>query len=226
MSSFFGVQKTPATDTRAAFVGKYASDELNTNTSNVILDDFRLFNSSLDTQKQQLVYYGQSLISGLAPTNLRVSSISGTSAFIQYTANQNATSYEIRTVPETSTWTTTDISYVLTGLTEFVPYTIYVFGVQADGKRGAAASVSILEPPDNISISVSTTNTSVGFQYNPVFGANRYQIDTVPATSSKLTTSTNTTLSGLNADISYTVFVYARDAVGGISQTVSRKITW
>lgn len=224
-SNFFGVQKTPATDTRDAYIGKFASDTANNNTSNIFLDDFRLFNNALDTQKSQLVYYGQTLISGLAPTNLRITDISSTTARIQYTANPKAASYEIRTVPETSTFTTTDISCVITGLSQYVPYTIYVFGVQADGKKGTAAKVSVLEPPENLVANVSMNNASVGLQYSAAFGATTYRIETTPATSTVTTSSLTPTLTGFsNTDISYTVAVYARDTAQGLSQSVSRTI--
>lgn len=225
MSNFFGVQKTPAIDTRQAYIGKYATDTLNTNTGNILVDDLRLFNSAIDTPKSELVYYTQSLIGGISPTNLQITSTTSTTATIKYTANPAAVSYEIRTAPETSTWTTTDVSYTLTGLLPFTPYTIYVFGIQADGKRGTAAKVSILEPPENMSLVVDASNAGANATYSAAFGATTYRIETVPATSTVQTGSLSSRVSGFaSPDISYTVIMYGRDTAGGLSMPVQRTI--
>lgn len=140
-----GVSAYPNIVSRVAnYIGKYITDTTNANLSAIFVDDFRSFNTAIDSTQVANLYYGKTFVQGLQPINLTVLEITvNPSITLSFTGNPNVVSYEILTSPPTQKWTTTNTTITLTGLANSTTYTLYVYGLNAFGDRSLPATLSV-----------------------------------------------------------------------------------
>jgi len=189
-------------------IGKFAHDESGNNTSNLYLDDYREFTKVLDMSYVNMLYNGTKWTAeNLSPTNLQITDATSTSISFTFNANPSATSYIIRTSPETATTTTTSTSITLSGLT-ISPvsnaFSVYVYGQDANGNRAyPVKSVDTLslttayKYPATISFAGSTRLFVIGYT-GPIFKLRRSTDNSMQdfytdATQSYITTGANNT---------------------------------
>jgi len=208
------------------YIGRYMSDTVGANTANMYVDDFRGYANAIDLSFVNMLYQGSGYSNtDFSPTNVSVLDVSTSSIRISYTANPKATSYIIRTLPETTTTTTslTDIR-INTGVYPTpltTTYNIYVYGVNSAGYISYPVNtLTNSVSPSNVSIlEVSTSSIRVSYTANP--NAVSYIIRTVPETTTTPTTSTdvviNTSTFPSPLTTIYNVYVYGVKAGGELS---------
>lgn len=226
-------------------IGKFAHDASGNNTSNLYLDDYREFTKALDMSYVNMLYNGSTWsVDNLSPTNLQITDATSTSISFTFTANPSATSYIIRTSPETTTTTTTSTNITLSGLS-ISPisnaFSVYVYGQDANGNRAyPIKSVDTLSLPTaykypaTISFAGSTRLFVVGYT-GPIFNLRRSTDNAVQdfytdATQSYITTGPNNTgtpyVDWIGAGTAYITILYnqngssnhARNSVNGATQ--------
>jgi hypothetical protein len=147
-----GVSAYPTVISRVAnYIGKYITDISGTNVSGMYVDDFRSFNSAIDSTQVANLYYGKTFVQGLEPINLTVLEITvNPSITLSFTGNPSVSSDEILTSPPTQKWTTTSTTITLTGLSNSTTYTLYVYGLNDFGDRSPPATlvVTMFDAPE------------------------------------------------------------------------------
>jgi len=156
-----------------------------------------------------------------APTGLSVSSITATSATVDFTASSSATSYVVTTSPATTTQTVTASPVSLTGLAPGVNYTVSIAASCAAGATATTATVSFATTPppvcaDITNLAVSAiTNTSATVTFTPAAATTTYTITTTPVTTTQTITGSSINLVGLTPGTAYSVNVVSNCAGGG-----------
>jgi bacillolysin len=181
---------------------------------------------------------GGDVIAPSAPGSLAASSITQTSANLNWTAstdNVGVDHYNVY-VGGSLQGTTTGTSYSVSGLTANTTYTLTVDAEDAAGNISSASSVNITTavvpdntaptPPSSLSAS-SITQTSANLNWTAStdnVGVDHYNVY-VGGSLQGTTTGTSYSVSGLTANTAYTFTVDAEDAAGNTSSASSVTIT-
>jgi len=153
-------------------------------------------------------------------TSITITSL--TSATVTWPGSASASSYSLRTTPATTTQTTGAVSFVKTGLTAGIDYTVSITSINSYGAGGVTTSGSFVIP--NAVTNLSTGNqqiTAVDLAWTPSYGATGYTITTTPATTAQTTVNPTYTFTGLSGGTLYTFTVTSTNSFGSGGTTTS-----
>ncbi len=164
------------------------------------------------------------------PTNVTVSSITTTTASVNWTASATASGgYTVTTSPASTTQTVSGTSANLTGLTSGTAYTVSVVSNCAAGATSVAATAPFsttagCNAPTNLTVSnIGGNSATLNFTGNGA--ATNYTVSTVPASTTQTVSGTTATLSGLTPNTAYTVNVVSNCAGGTTSPAGTTNFT-
>jgi hypothetical protein len=120
---------------------------------------------------------------------------------------------------------TTQTSYTLTNLQSDTSYNISVIAKNADVSSDESSFLqyyTLLSPPRNLFIT-NPTDTSLFASFSPPSSGNivEYIITTFPQTSQQIFSGTTHTITGLEPNTAYTIYVYARNSRGTSAALIS-----
>lgn len=160
------------------------------------------------------------------PAGLSKSGISHNAATLSWTADQCATSYEVKRGSSGTVVTRTTNSYSFTGLSASTTHTLYVRALNGANRSGwssttattSAAPLTAPPPPSTPTIS-RTTTSSIRIYWPAASRATGYDVRRGASGAITAVTSRIYTFSGLSANTSYTLYVRARNSAGSSNWT-------
>jgi hypothetical protein len=165
-----------------------------------------------------------------AVTGLTASNPTTSSVHLAWTGAIRAMSYSIVSTPATTTRTTSGTSLTFTGLTTGTEYTFTITPSNATGNGPPTTSdpISTLPPlPGAVTnfVASNPTDTTVDLTWNSASYASSYSIHSSPATTTRTTSDTSLTFTGLTTETEYTFTITPSNVVGNGPPTTSDPIS-
>ena len=167
-----------------------------------------------------------------APGNLTLSS-GNQQITVSWTSVSGASSYEIyygttTTIPATASFTGTELSKTITGLTNGTTYNFWVKVVNTNGTSAASAMASGKPIGNTGTVTLVSENGLLTANWTPVAGADEYEVyysttNTIPGSPVQTVSTTTASISGLTNGTTYYVWVKPKNAngVGAVNTAAS-----
>ena len=160
------------------------------------------------------------------PTGLSKSRISHNAATLSWTADQCATSYEVKRGSSGTVITRTTNSYSFTGLSASTTHTLYVRALNGTNRSGWSSTTATTSaapltapPPPSLPTVSRTTTSSIRIYWSAAPRATSYDVRRGTSGAVTAVTSRIYTFSGLSANTRYTLYVRARNSAGSSGWT-------